>query len=408
MKKPIRVLFVSHDSSLYGAQRSLLGLLEKLDRGRFEPQVVAPYEGALTIAVKDLNIPVYICPIAHWVTSDAAITNSWIGRVKLLTKGLLSRTQGLAHLIEQDGIDLVYTNTVTCIEGALAAKMTNRPHVWHLREQVRGNSQLRTIFPPFLVPWIIHALSRRVIVNSNYLYKAYDSYPLRKKLCVVYNGVAPDKFSDDRNEASYALRTELNLSLNSKVITIIGSIIPRKGQLVLANAAPQIASSIPDTAFLIVGEGPSNYVQLVQNRIKDHELEMNFRFLGWRADIPKILAGTDLLVIAADEEPFGRTVIEAMAAGVPVVSTKCGGPEEIILDGITGLLVPPNNPSKMAHAIERILSNPEFSQSLVNASKKRFNQMFTLQVYADNMQSELELATEAYYRSAQNTHWPKQ
>lgn len=397
MNKPIRILFISHDSGLYGAQLSLFGLLERLDRSRFEPWVVTHSEGPLVKSIRNLNIPITIRPMIHWIASGEATEKTWFHRAKTLARGLRDRAWALAHLIEQNGIDLVYTNTVTCIEGALAAKMTNRPHIWHLREQVRGNSQLRAVVPEFLLPWVINALSTRVLVNSHYLYRAFAYYPLREKLTVVYNGIDPERFDINHEKASYTLRSELNLPLNSKVVAIIGSIIPRKGQLLFVNAASHLVSSMPNVAFLVVGEGPPDYVQLVKNRVQEHGLKMNFHFVGSRNDIPKILAGVDLLVIAADEEPFGRTVIEAMAAGVPVVSTKCGGPEEIILDGITGLLVSSDNSSEMADAIERILRDPEFSENIVKAGKDRLNHMFSLQAYADNVQSVFESVNHSHH-----------
>jgi glycosyltransferase involved in cell wall biosynthesis len=396
MTTPIRILFVSHDSSLYGAQLSLLGLLESLDRNRFYPLVVVPYEGQMTEALCALNIPFHILPIVHWIASEKT-KNTWIHRVRTFTPGLRGRVWTFAHLIERNNIDIVYTNTVTCLEGALAAKITGRPHVWHLREQVKGNSQLSSIVPAFLIPWIVHILSWRALVNSRHVYRAYYNYPFRRKLGVVYNGVDPVKFDIDRTEASCSLRTELDLPLNYKIVVIIGSIIPRKGLLLFVDAAYRLISSMPDVTFLVVGEGPSDYKQLVQNRVQEYGLNKSFRFVSWRRDIPRVLAGVDLLVIAAEEEPFGRTVIEAMAAGVPVVSTRCGGPEEIILNEISGLLIPSRNSSEMAVAIKRILSDPEFATNLVKAGKDRLNQKFTLQAYTDNVQSELEAVIQCHH-----------
>lgn len=403
MTTPIRILFVSHDSSLYGAQLSLVGLLESLDRNRFDPLVVAPYEGQMTEAMCALNISFRILPIVHWIAAAKAAESSWIHRVRTFTSGLRGRVWAFAHLIERNDIDIVYTNTVTCLEGALAAKITGRPHVWHLREQVKGNSQLRSMVPAFLIPWIVHSLSWRTLVNSRHLYRAYYNYPFGRKLGVVYNGVDPVKFDLDRTEASCSLRAELGLPLNYKIVVIIGSIIPRKDLLLFVDAASHLVSSVPDVAFLVVGEGPSGYRQLVQNRVQEHGLDKNFRFVSWRHDIPKVLAGVDLLVIAAEEEPFGRTVIEAMAAGVPVVSTRCGGPEEIILNEITGLLIPSRKSSEMAEAIKRILSDPEFATNLVKAGKDRLNQKFTLQAYADNVQSELEAVIQCHH-AARRVH----
>jgi glycosyltransferase involved in cell wall biosynthesis len=399
MKEPANVLFISHGSSLYGAQLSLLGLLQKLDRNRFKPWVVTPHEGPLTVAIRNLNIPVILRPMVHWIAWGKAIEKPWLHRTLTFTRGLRGRAWALAHLIERHNIDIVYTNTITCIEGAIAAKMTHRPHVWHLREQVKGNSQLCALLPSFMILGLIHALSWRVLVNSRHLYRAYAYYPLRSKLAIIYNGIDTEKFDIDRESASYALRSELGIPKNQKIVAIIGSITQRKGLFLFADAASHLAASLSDVSFLVVGDGPFDYVRLVQNRVREHGMEKNFHFVGCRSDIPRILAGINLVVIAADEEPFGRTVIEAMAAGVPVVSTKCGGPEEIIVDGVTGLLVPLGSPSQMAQAIKRILSDPEQTTSLVTAGKDRVNQKFTLQAYVDNVQSQLESVSH-YYDSA--------
>jgi glycosyltransferase involved in cell wall biosynthesis len=396
MGKPIRILFVSHDSGFYGAQLSLLGLIEKLDRNRFDPWVVTPSDGPLVAAIKNLNTPIVISPMVHWVASGDTFNKPWIYRAKHLIKGLRSRAWPLAHLIERNEIDIVYTNTVTVIEGALAAKMTNRPHIWHLREQVSGNTQVRSVIPEFLIPWIVNILSQKVLVNSYYLYRAYYSYPLKDKLKVVYNGVNPIKFDIERSKSTDKLKSELHIPDNHSIVAIIGSLIPRKGQLLFAKAASIIVSSTPNVTFIVVGEGPSEYVNLVQNFVKEQGLELNFRFTGWREDIPIILAAVNILVIAADEEPFGRTVIEAMAAGIPVVSTKCGGPEEIIIDGSTGFLVPKNNPHEMANAIERILKNSALSRQLIQAGKDRLNKEFTLQAYAENIQAQLDSVIQPY------------
>ncbi len=390
MLKPIRILFLSHDSGIYGAQQSLLGLLEKIDRDRFEPMVIAPDEGSLTEAVRSLKIPVRIRLIIHWIASGSAAKKAWFYRTKKFISGLRGRVWALAYQIEQNEIDIVYTNTITCIEGALAARITGRPHIWHLREQINGNSQLRTLVPVFLVRWLIYALSQRVLVNSHYLYKSYQTSCLHRKLVIVYNGVDPNKFNFDRKESTLALKNELGISTHSQIVTIIGSIIPRKGLDLFVEAAHQLLESDIDATFLVVGDGPSDNVQRVKNHVERYGMGNRFHFLSHRDDIPRLMAGVNLLVVAADEEPFGRTVIEAMAAGVPVVSTRCGGPEEIVLDEITGLLVPPRSPSVMAATIKRILGEPELAAKFINAGKERLNQKFTLEAYAASVQSEIE------------------
>ncbi|MBQ0720407.1 MAG: glycosyltransferase family 4 protein [Gammaproteobacteria bacterium] len=365
----------------------MLGLLSRLDRSEFEPLVVAPHKGPLNDSIAALGIPVVVRSIAHWIaTGDEVKLNHFqIGRNFLA--GLKSRVWALAHQIEHNQIDVVYTNTVVSIEGALAARLTRRPHIWHLREQVPGNSQLKSLVPSSLIPQIVGRFSDRVIVNSHYLGKAYDSNQTRNKTQVIYNGIDPASFNLDPADSAYSLRMELGLAAPSQLVVLIGSIIPRKGQMLLAEAAALISSRIPSITFLFIGEGEANYISKIKAFSESKGIQKQIRFLGWRHDIPRILAASDLLVVTSDEEPFGRTVIEAMAAGTPVVSTRCGGPEEIVIDECTGLLVPKGDADALAEAIERIIGNTTEAARMSAAGLARLHETFTLEAHAHHVQT---------------------
>lgn len=386
-EKSIRILFLSHDSSLYGAQLSLLGLLSRLDRSKFEAMVVAPQAGALNEAIEDLGIPIVVRRTVHWISSGTNAKKSYLQISRDFLSGLKTRVWALSHLIERNQIDVVYTNTVTPIEGALAARLTRRPHIWHLREQVAGNSQLKSLAPAWLIPHIVGQLSERVIVNSRYLAKAYTHDKTRNKLEVIYNGVDPVPFNFDRDDAAKSLRMQLGLEAATRLVVQIGSIIPRKGQMLLVQAAARIAQQIPGATFLIIGEGEADYICQIKDYCKSAGIQERVLFLGWRPDIPQILAAADLLIVAADEEPFGRTVIEAMAAGTPVVSTRCGGPEEIVIDKRTGLLVPPRDVDALALAIAHILGDPAEAARFSVAGRLRLNETFTLDAHTHKVQS---------------------
>lgn len=383
----IRALFLSHDSGLYGAQLSLLGLLSRLERNKVEAMVVAPYAGPLNQAIEDLGIPIVLRRTVHWISSGNNAKKSHLQLSREFLSGLKSRVWALSHLIERNRIDVVYTNTVVPIEGALAARLTRRPHIWHLREQVAGNSQLKSLAPACLIPHIVGKLSARVIVNSRYLGKVYARGKTRDKLEVIYNGVDPVPFDLDREDAAKSLRIQLGLDATAKLVVQVGSIIPRKGQLLLVQAAARIAQQMSSATFLVIGEGEAGYICQIKDFCKSAGIQERVFFLGWRPDIPQILAAADLLVVAADEEPFGRTVIEAMAAGTPVVSTRCGGPEEIVIDKQTGLLVPRGDADALALAIAHILDGPAEATRFSVAGRCRFNETFTLDAHARKVQS---------------------
>ena len=392
----IRALFLSHDSSLYGAQLSLLGLLAHLDHQEIKPIVVAAQNGPLNDAIEEAGIPVTIRHIVNWVAAgrDARKSSFRIGKDFL--SGLRTRVWALAHEIENKQIDVVYTNTLVPIEGAIAARLTGRPHIWHLREQVAGNSQLKSWVPARLIPYVVDWLSARIIVNSQYLGHVYARGHAQKKIQVIFNGVNPGQFDLDRAAAASSVRTELGLNPSIRLVTLIGAVIPRKGQMLLAQALLRISQQIPNATFLVIGEGDSGYIREIKSFCHTYGIQERLLFLGWRPDIPRILAATDVLVVAADEEPFGRTVIEAMAAGTPVVSTRCGGPEEIVIDKQTGLLVPRGDADSLARAIEHVLGDRTDAARMSEAGRVRLHEAFTLDAHAQKVQSVIKNVVQGH------------
>src|SRR5262249_43618631 len=117
-------------------------------------------------------------------------------------------------------------------------------------------------------------------------------------------------------------------------------------------------------------------------RIKGAALEKHIRFLGFRSDARQILRHTGVYVVSSIMESFGLTVVEAAAAGKPVVATRCGGPEEIIQHGETGLLEPVNDPDRMADAIVSLINDQELRRTMGLRAKKRYAALFRADLYA--------------------------
>lgn len=394
-RKPVRILVVSHSALLNGAQLSLLDLLTHMDRNRFEPHVVAANEGPLNDRLRALGIPVHVRSIQHWVAFGGR--RDWPYRRRLLStvRGLRERVWAIARLIERHGIDLVYTNTVTALEGALAARITRKPHIWHLREKISGNKDLSPLAPQAMISRAIGTLSTLVIANSEDTAHAYDYPGLRHKFKVIYNGLNLQPFHSVPSQPP-SLREEIGIPDHVQVVSIIGMLIPRKGLSVFIQAAEKIRSAFPQVAFLIVGEGAQHHLQDLKTQVAATSLSNCIHFLGRRQDVDRILRGSNLMVIASEQETFGRTAVEAMAAAVPVVSTKCGGPEEIVLDGETGYLVPVNDPAALAQAALRILGNAELAQRMGTAGRARAQELFSLPTYVSKMEHAFETATTAY------------
>lgn len=386
-KSPSRLLFITHGPLLYGAQMSLLALLAGIDRNAVTPFLLSPREGPLTEEARKLGIQVVTSGIEHWVAFGNAAKKNYPRRLASVAVGLKDRARAIARIIEQLGIDLVYTNTVTVIEGAIAARMTHRPHVWHLREHVAGNKDLKALCPASWVCRIVSLLSTRVIVNSQALAKAYECKSLDQKVTVVHNGINLESLQPV-DDARNSLRRELSLGPATKIVATIGSLTPRKGHRAFIDAASKLSTHLNgDIAFLVVGGGDEKYLDELALQVKQAGLENAFRFVGWRNDIDRILSAVDLLLVTAEQEAFGRTVIEAMAARVPVVATMSGGPEEIIVDGLTGFLVPVNDSQAMARRAEDILSDAALTKRLVEAAYLRVKEVFSIDAYIKKIEA---------------------
>ena len=143
-----------------------------------------------------------------------------------------------------------------------------------------------------------------------------------------------------------------------------------------------MAERYPSAKFLIVGKtiiGDSHYGQELTDLVNKLGLNRHIIFTGFRTDMSNIMAALDILVSASWEEPFGRTIIESMAAGKPVIATNAGGVPDIIENGVNGILVPPRNPQRLADGVLKVLNDLELGKKLGDAGRKAVKQRFSLE-----------------------------
>jgi len=193
-------------------------------------------------------------------------------------------------------------------------------------------------------------------------------------LRIVPCTVIPDGFDPGPKPllARDEFNAEFNLPRDARVIACIGRVQRRKGQLDLLEAFGELAARHPDAVLLICGDtGDTEFVAQIKNRISDLGLESRVMLPGFRDDVASLIRYCELVVHPAHSEGFGLAVLEAMAAGKPVIATRSGGPEEIIEDGVSGLLVPPATPTLLGEAMERVLADIEFAKSIANAARIR-------------------------------------
>ena len=363
-RRPARVLFISHDGGRGGAQRTLLALLAALDRQRFEPYLVVPSEGELSAAVSKHGVSVFVRRLIPWLPGVHAVPRGRrLDHLARLISTLPARSWAIANLIVRNQIDLVYTNTITCVEGAIAARMAGKPHVWHIHEPVDGNAELTRIVPSRVYSWFARALSTSVIFPSRVLAKRY--LLLAKKATVVYNGL-PVALTFDRACARNSIAMHFEIDPDRKLIAVVGALHPRKDHFTFLAAAQRVLRETPDAIFLIVGGGSKQHTKRIHDCVASLGLSSSVKLPGWWPDgtLHNLFAALDVLVIFSEQESFGLTAIEALAVETPVVSTRCGGPEEIVRHGLTGLLVAVHHPVAMAEAIVRLLKDVQLARGI--------------------------------------------
>jgi len=192
------------------------------------------------------------------------------------------------------------------------------------------------------------------------------------KAKVIYYGIEPDTFSQPRVD----LRKEWALN-GSAIIGSIGRLEPRKGHDCLIEAMPQICKAVPNALLLIAGHDSWGYGVTLRRRIDELGLKDRVRLIGFQNDVVSFLNTLDVFALATKSEGFGQVVIEAMAAGKPVVTSKIAPLTEIVADGETGLLVESGSPQSFASAIAQLLIDPMERHRMGARGQERVTKCFT-------------------------------
>ena len=203
----------------------------------------------------------------------------------------------------------------------------------------------------------------------------------RAKLMIIRNGMPHRSPGRDRG----SLRRDLGLREDQAVILTTARFTPQKDHLTLIEAASAILARHPDTFFLLAGEGPllDQCVALAAERGVSHAV----RFLGQRDDVPDLLGAADLFVLSSRFEGLPLAIIEAMDAGLPVVSTMVGGTDEVVIDGVTGRLVPPGDVAALATAVAATVGDRQAAAAMGAAGQARFQAFFTAKRMAEETAS---------------------
>jgi glycosyltransferase involved in cell wall biosynthesis len=203
----------------------------------------------------------------------------------------------------------------------------------------------------------------------------------RRKIYVVPDGI--DFTPYEENKERGALRVELNFSPDDYVVGIVAHLADHKGHKYLIEAIRLLKEKLPQVRLIIVGEGPLKLE--LSRQVKDFHLEDVVFFLGFREDIPRILASLDLFVLSSHLEGLGSSLLEAMASRLPVVATRVGGIPDVVIHQETGLLVPPKNPPALAEAILDMYTHRERARQMGQKGYEVVHRKFSAEAMASRV-----------------------
>jgi glycosyltransferase involved in cell wall biosynthesis len=279
----------------------------------------------------------------------------------------------LRRLLARERVALVHAHGS---RGALYAGLASRglavPLVWHVRV---ADADPR-------LDGLLARLATAIVANSGATAARVRDLPgAAAKLAIVPNGVDLERFAPAVPDAG--LSRALGLDPAVPVVGYFGRLEHGKGVDVLIDAAARLHDKLPPTAFLFVGDGPLREALVARAAAAG----LPACFAGHRDDAPALLRLCAVVVLPSRQEAFGRVLIEAMAVGVPVVASHVGGIPEVCTDGVTALLVPPEDPDALAVAIALTLADEAATQARVEAARADVCARFTQSAHAARLQA---------------------
>lgn len=351
----IRVLFVVPTLTVGGAERIITKLLPALDPREFEASLVcAGEEGELFEQLTSAGIEATALRLGGAGNAHRALF-------------------GLARHMRRNRPDVIICSGAgTSIIGRLAGLLNKVRHqiLWvHESINIDHRSLLREIADRALTPFTSQFLG--VTDSQINFMTSVRGYPA-EKIHIIRPGVAVRDFDAG---IGVDLATELGTELGWPVVAMVARLHPVKDHATFLTAARIVLQTLPNTQFLIVGDGPQR--EELEDLCKALAIEENVHFAGARADVDRLLPAIDIHVLSSHSESLPMSVLEGMACGRPVICTRVGGTSEIVEHGVSGYLVPPGDPIRLARQLTELLTNPDLANRLGVAGRRRVESEFT-------------------------------
>jgi glycosyltransferase involved in cell wall biosynthesis len=358
----LKLLFVIDNLQFGGGERVFAQIINGLPQDRYEIFLAShPSE----------QLPQAIRPEVKFLPIDFS---------KRLNFSLIPR---LSEIIKKNEINIVHGQGVRAeFYARFASRMaSNSKYISTIAMPVEGFdvSPLRKKIYSLLDRFSERSVDRFLVVSDVLRDKIIRGRGiLAEKVIRIYNGIEIDHYLlQEQNGSRKKIRIEFSVEDETLFIGAIGRLVWQKGLEYLVQAIPKVLNEFPQAKVLLVGEGPlRDELETLARKLK---IEENLIFSGFRKDINEILSAIDILVIPSLLEGFPMITLEGMAMAKPIIATAIDGIKEQIIDGQSGVFIPPRDPYPIADAIIRLGKNKNFAQNLGLEAKRRVEEQFTVE-----------------------------
>lgn len=367
----MNILFLHSSSDLYGASKILIAVTTLCQERSHHVTVVLSEDGALAEKLSLLDVEVIIIDLGILRRKYMNI-GGILNRATTIRKAFYS----LKKICSEKKIDLIYSNTTGVIVGTFVARACHVKHIWHLHEIIEK---------PFVLYRSLSSLlnqrQNHVIAVSNAVKKYWSKHIDPQRITVLYNGV--DHWLFNNKETNF--RKELSITNDAVVIGMMGRVHFWKGQDYFLRIASILHNEFPETIFVSVGDAFPGYEYLYDKLnaiIREEQLQDVVKQVPFREDIINVYNSFDIFILPSLlPDPAPAVVTEAMAAAIPTVITEQGGAMEMIEPGISGIVIPINDPAKAAERIAPLIRDKKTRTEMGQNAHQRILAHFSRDIF---------------------------
>lgn len=387
---PRRILFVNPTAKIGGGGEVILTYLVKhLCQSGYECAVAMPYNGEYVQIWQSLGCKCFELPLQP-VTGRSDIRSLDISFHLRVLYAYYKVSIKLFKIIRVFQPQIVYANSFWAVfYVALLVKLLRLRLIWHVHDLIRSRFFNRIMIS------ITDKFVDRLIVISNAVGQsmiAVGATP--SKIVVIYNGIDTKRFDPQQICGNIRLREMLGIHEDDFVIVSIGRLIPRKGHSTLIRAIGFLARKYPNIRAIIVGAPYDSDSEQYRDKLRELTTTLGLQdkvlFAGWQPKVEQFILNSDVVVSVSWAEPFGLSIVEAMALGRPVIATNGGGEAEIVVNGFTGILVPPKDEKALATAIVQLMEDRKLSKKMGDAAVQRARECFSVTRFVSDIIKVLE------------------